>query len=156
MSKISIGQVPEFERSSPKRRFSSRRRDVTKALSIDPSARLPYDVQWVTLPPGAALCPFHAHSAEWEHYIFISGEGRVRHPGGVDSVGPGDHAFFPPGEAHQILNESNAPLTYYVIANNPEGSDNCYYPDSDKWALHFEPGGGIVRAKSADYFEGEE
>lgn len=156
MSKISIEQVPEIERKSPKGRFNSRRRDVTKALSADPDGRRPFEVQFVTLLPGAALCPFHSHSAEWEHYIFISGEGRVRHPGGVDAVGPGDHAFFPPGEAHQIVNESDAPLTYYVVANNPEGSDNCYYPDSDKWAVDFRAGGGVFRTTKVDYFEGEE
>lgn len=155
MSKISIEQVPETSKVSPKGRFHSRRRDASKALGPE-AKRRPFEVGWVTIPPGAAFCPYHSHSADWEHYIFISGEGRLRHAGGTDPVGPGDHALFAPGEPHQVLNESREPLVYYVIANNAEGSDNCYYPDSDKWALDFETGGGIVRTKPVDYFEGEE
>ena len=155
MSKISIDQVPETDRTSPKARFSSRRRDISKALGPD-GKRRPFEVGWVSIPPGAAYCPYHSHSGDWEHYIFVRGEGRVRHPGGTETVGPGDHALFPPGVPHQLFNESSEPFVYYVVANNVEGSDNCYYPDSDKWALDFEPGGGIVRTKAVDYFEGEE
>jgi uncharacterized cupin superfamily protein len=156
MSTISIDQVPELQRQSPKGRYRSLRRDVSAALGGENGPPRPFEVQWVTLPTGASLCPYHAHSAEWEHYIFVSGEGRVRHPGGVDTVHAGDHVLFAPDDAHQITNEAAEPLVYYVIANNVEGSDNCFYPDSGKWAMDFRTRGGIFRRAEADYFDGEE
>ena len=45
---------------------------------------------------------------------------------------------------------------YYVIANNVEGSDNCFYPDSGKWAMDFRKHGGIFRRTEAEYYDGEE
>ena len=156
MSTISIDQVSEITRKSPKAKFNSRRRDVSAALGGEAGARRPFEVQWVSIPTGASLCPYHAHSAEWEHYIFVSGEGRVRHARGMEKVHAGDHALFGPGEAHQISNESTEPLVYYVIANNVEGSDNCFYPDSGKWAMDFGDHSGIIRRTDADYFDGEE
>ena len=156
MSTISIEKVPELKRESPKGRFRSFRRDVSAALGGEQGPARPFEVMWVTLPTGASLCPYHAHSAEWEHYIFVSGEGKVRHPDGVDTVRAGDHVLFAPGEAHQISNQSAEPLVYYVIANNVEGSDNCYYPDSGKWAMDFRTHGGIFRRADTEYFDGEE
>jgi uncharacterized cupin superfamily protein len=156
MRTISIDQVAEINRQSPKGRFRSLRRDASAALGGETGPPRPFEVQWVSLPTGASLCPYHEHSAEWEHYIFVSGEGRVRHPGGVDTVHAGDHVLFAPGEAHQITNEAAEPLVYYVIANNVEGSDNCFYPDSGKWAMDFRKHDGIFRRVEADYFDGEE
>jgi uncharacterized cupin superfamily protein len=156
MSKIPIDQVPEQNRQSPKGRFRSLRRDVSAALGGEKGPPRPFEVQWVSLPTGASLCPYHVHSAEWEHYLVVSGEGRVRHADGVDTVRAGDHLLFAPGEAHQISNEAAEPLVYYVIANNVEGSDNCYYPDSGKWAMDFRKHGGIFRRVEAEYHDGEE
>jgi uncharacterized cupin superfamily protein len=110
MSTISIEKVPEEKRQSPKGRYRSFRRDISAALGGENGPPRPFEVQWVSLPTGASLCPYHAHSAEWEHYIFVSGEGRVRHPGGIDTVHAGDHALFAPDEAHQITNEAAEPL----------------------------------------------
>ena len=85
----------------------------------------------MTLPPGKRFCPYHSHTAEHELYVVVSGRGEMRHPGGLEPMGPGDSFHFPPGEAHQVINSGTDPLVYYVIANNVL-SDDCYYPDSDK------------------------
>ena len=36
------------------------------------------------------------------------------------------------------------------------GSDNCFYPDSGKWAMDFRKHDGIFRRVEAEYFDGEE
>ncbi len=158
MRKISVTNTRLKDVASPKGRFRMERRNISGAFGAgaENGPRHPFEVEHVTLPPGSAFCPYHSHSAEWEHSIFVHGEGRVRHPCGVEPVGTGDHVLFAPGEAHQIWNEGTEPLVYYVVANNCEGSDNCYYPDSDKWALDFGQRGGIVRTARTDYFDGEE
>ena len=68
----------------------------------------------------------------------------------------------PPGEALQIINDSDSDLSYLVVANNTP-FDQCYYPDSDKmWfagvlAPEGESGLNFVRKGfTADYLEGEE
>ena len=78
-----------------------------------------------------ALCPYHAHSAQWEMYLVISGTGQVRHEGGTTEVVPGDAFIFRPTEAHALSNAGEVDFVYYVIADNPVG-DCCHYPDSGK------------------------
>lgn len=98
--------------------------------------------------------PYHAHSAQWEFYHVISGEGTVRHQEGSTQILPGDAFLFKPGEAHQIINHGVADLILYVIADNPM-SDHCHYPDSNKWSVKV-PERRIVRSEPLDYYDGEE
>ncbi len=116
--------------------------------------RHPFDVEITRIPPGAASCPYHSHSAQWEFYAVISGKGTVRFDGGRLSVQSGDAFLFKPGEAHQITNDSSDDLLFYVIADNPVG-ESCYYPDSKKWAVK-SPEYQIIRGEPLDYFDGEE
>lgn len=77
----------------------------------------------------------------------------MRHPGGTEPIRAGDTFVFPPGEAHQLLNPSDVPLVYYVIANNVP-SDDCYYPDSGKWAIQSVD--QVIRFIPVGYYDGEE
>jgi len=115
----------------------------------------------VRIPKGKSLCPYHAHAAESELYLVVSGRGSVRDKNGRTEVGPGDAFFFQPGEAHQLSNAGDEDFVYYVIADNPRSGgatgDSCFYPDSGKWAVAKEGSEEvIVKAIETDYYEGEE
>jgi uncharacterized cupin superfamily protein len=149
MRKINLKDVPEQERKSPKGKFGRIGKNISIALGL------------VRIPKGKSLCPYHAHAAESELYLVVSGRGNVRDKNGITEVGPGDAFLFQPGEAHQLSNAGNEDFVYYVIADNPRSGgatgDSCYYPDSGKWAVTKDGSEElIVKGTEADYFDGEE
>jgi uncharacterized cupin superfamily protein len=166
MRKINLKDVPEQEKKSPKGKFGRRMKNISLALgrepkSLDLSKRHPFDLALVRIPKGKSLCPYHAHAAESELYLVISGRGNVRDKNGITEVGPGDAFLFQPGEAHQLSNAGNEDFVYYVIADNPRSGgatgDSCYYPDSEKWAVTKDAWEEVVvKGTETDYFDGEE
>src|SRR5205085_10541996 len=105
------------------------------------------------LAPGERGVPFHAHSAQWEMFVIVSGEGSVRCTDGTHAVVGGDAFLHCPGTAHQISNRGADDLIYFLIADNPV-TDVWQYPDSGKWG--FRPPRKIFRATESDYWDGEE
>jgi Uncharacterized conserved protein, contains double-stranded beta-helix domain len=166
MRKVNLKEIPEQERKSPKGKFGRASKNISIALgrqpeSLDLSKRHPFDLALVRIPKGQFLCPYHAHAAESELYLVISGRGSVRDKHGTTEVEPGDAFFFQPGEAHQLWNSGDEDFVYYVIADNPRSGgatgDSCYYPDSGKWAVTTDGTEEIiVKGKETDYFDGEE
>jgi uncharacterized cupin superfamily protein len=106
------------------------------------------------IPPGKSVCPFHSHSAQWEFYHVISGQGIVRHDDGFTEIEPGDSFIFQPGEAHQLTNNGSQDLIIMIVADNPIG-ESCYYPDSQKWLVR-SPDSRLMRSDPIDYYDGEE
>ena len=160
MRKVNLSEIKEGERKSPKGKYQARYKEISLALgrerdSLDLSKRHPFDLALLRIPPGGSHCPYHAHSAQSELYLVISGRGQVRDDGGTTEVAAGDAFFFGPGQAHQIINPGPDELTYYVIADNPLG-DSCYYPDSKKWAVFRPPDNIIMKGSETNYFDGEE
>ena len=161
MKKINLSEIPESERSSPKGKYQKVVKDISIALgrerdSLDLAKRHPFDLALVRIPAGKAYCPYHAHGAETELYLVISGRGSVRDKTGTVEVTAGDAFLFAPGEAHQLSNPGSEDFVYYVVADNPRG-DSCYYPDSGKFAVAKEGDEEIItRGAETDYFEGEE
>jgi uncharacterized cupin superfamily protein len=166
MRTVNLKEVPEQERKSPKGKFGRITKNISVALgrepeSLDLSKRHPFDLALVRIPKGKSLCPYHAHAAESELYLVVSGRGNVRDKDGIIEVGPGDAFFFQPGEAHQLANAGDEDFVYYVIADNPRSGgatgDSCYYPDSGKWAVTKDGSDEvIVKGTETDYFDGEE
>jgi uncharacterized cupin superfamily protein len=158
MKKINLATVPLDETQSPKGRFRLFSQDISAAIRAgngdrSRTAPCPFEVELVRLPPRAVNWPYHAHSAQWEFYMVVSGRGQVRTPTGKVEVREGDCFVHPPGEAHQLTNTGATDLIYYVIADNP-ASDSCHYPDSKKWKV---PGQSKpVRVTPAEYYDGEE
>ena len=113
----------------------------------------PFDLQVRRIPPGAAVCPFHSHLAQWEMFVVRSGTGTVRAGVEVHEVKAGDVFIHPPGEPHQLTNSGTAELEVLIIADNPP-LDAFYYPDSKKWGLR--PPGKYFTMTEVGYFEGEE
>jgi uncharacterized cupin superfamily protein len=166
MRKVNLENIPVQERKSPGGKFGRTSKNISVALgrepeSLDLTKRHPFDLALVRIPKGKFLCPYHAHAAESELYLVVSGHGTVRDKDGTIEVGPGDAFFFQPGEAHQLWNEGDEDFVYYVIADNPRSGgaagDSCYYPDSKKWAVTRDAREEVVvKGTETDYFDGEE
>jgi uncharacterized cupin superfamily protein len=161
MKRVNQEGLPWVERRSPKGKFHKFRRDLSGALRGGGSegaltGGAPFEVELVRLPSGAANFPFHSHSAEWECYLILAGTGTVRVGDERSTLAPGDCVMCPPGEAHQIFNDGEGDLVYYVIANNAP-SDVWHYPDSDKWGFDLPNGQSVYFRKSeVDYYDREE
>jgi len=160
MKKVNFSEVKEDERCSPKGKYRKFVKDISIALgrepeSLDPRKRHPFDLACIRVPPGASYCPYHAHVAETEFYLVVSGRGTVRDQSGTNEVIAGDAFIFQPHQAHQLSNEGTEDFVYYVIADNPT-EDTCYYPDSAKWAVSTGEGDIIIKAEPANYYDGEE
>jgi len=156
-----MNDVPSESYHSPKGKYAGRGKGISIALGRAeqhwlPGENHPFDVELATVPPGKLDNPYHCHSAQWEFYLVISGNGKIRHADGWTEIGAGDALLFGPGEAHQISNAGTEDLVYYIIADNPVG-EACYYPDSDKWAVAPGPEKRkTIKGQGADYYLGEE
>jgi len=149
----------EVSQSSPTGKFQRFGKQISEALgrdrrSSDLDKRHPFDVEITRVPPGAASGPYHSHSAQWEFFQVISGNGTVRHSNGTTSIEDGDAFLFKPGEPHNIKNDGHEDLIYLVVADNPIG-ETCYYPDSRKWAVK-SPEYRLMRSDPLDYYDCEE
>lgn len=156
---INIKDVPRQEWDSPKGKFGSVDQEISVALGREPQSfdlrkRHPFDVEICTIPAGKAACPYHSHSAQWEYFQVLSGEGTVRHPDGRSEIRVGDCFIFGPDEAHQLINTGKEPLVVLIVADNPIG-ESGYYPDSDKWIVR-SPERRLLRSEPLEYLDGEE
>ena len=159
MKKVNTSEVEERDFESPKGVYAMHDINLSHALgrdadSTDLNERHPFDVEICRIPAGKKMCPYHSHSAQWEFYHVISGQGSVRDAEGHTPVTAGDAFLFKPGEAHQIINDSDDDLVFYIVADNPIG-EHCHYPDSNKWLVAL-PKKHLIGSESKDYFEGEE
>ena len=129
------------------------------------SKKLGFNV--TVIPPGKRAFPYHAHHGNEEMFFILEGEGAIRVAGKTHKIRKGDFISLPPGResAHQIFNDSSAPLRYLAVStmDTPEVVD---YPDSGKIGVftgahagHPAPKGSLrhfLRMKDGvDYWEGE-
>ena len=161
MKKVNVSDIPEESFVSPKGKYAVSFKGISEALgrdnsSLDLDKRHPFDLELNRIPPGKSMCPYHAHSAQWEFYLVVSGIGQVRHEGGTTEVVAGDAFIFRPTEAHALSNVGETDFVYYVVADNPVG-DCCYYPDSSKVSFRKLDGSrDLYHGTKADYHDGEE
>jgi mannose-6-phosphate isomerase-like protein (cupin superfamily) len=155
MKKINLHDVPEDEQSSPHKKYRLFRRHVSVALGgqrdVGPSGGgHPFDIEMTRIPAGASNFPLHQHSAQWESYIFLRGQGEVTDGTETVQVQPDDVLLFPPNHAHKITNTGTDDLVYFVIADNPS-VEITFYPDTQKWGL--KPQRKFFHMRETDYFE---
>jgi uncharacterized cupin superfamily protein len=120
------------------------------------------------IPPGKKAFPYHAHRGNEEMFFILEGEGAIRIAGTTHRIRRGDFISLPPGRdsAHQIFNDSAAPLRYLAVSTMklPEVVE---YPDAGKLGVTAGTMGGrpprpdsirhFTFAKDGvDYFAGEE
>jgi Uncharacterized conserved protein, contains double-stranded beta-helix domain len=162
MRKVNLNEIKEDPWQSPGGKYAVSFKGISEALGREPSSfdlskRHAFDLELSRVPPGKPNFPYHAHSAQWELYLVISGNGTVRHKDGRTEVAPGDAFIFGPDEPHQIINSGAEDLTYYIIADNPIG-ESAYYPDSGKWKVNKSSAANrvVIKGGETDYFDGEE
>ncbi|OAM87748.1 cupin domain-containing protein [Termitidicoccus mucosus] len=157
MKKANQNTIAWEDDVSPKGKFAVTVKNLTRATGGPKDTGPwggghPFDVELVRVPPGKTNWPLHAHAAQWEAYIVVSGRGHARTESGSERIEAGDYVVHPPGEAHQFINDGSEDLVYYVIADNPR-ADVIYYPDSQKY---FAKPQRKMFVREVDYFEGEE
>jgi uncharacterized cupin superfamily protein len=162
MRKVNINEIKQEAWQSPGGKYAVSFKGISEALgrepaSLDLSKRHPFDLEWSCVPPGKPNFPYHAHSAQWELYLIVSGEGKVRDKEGTTEVVAGDAFIFGPDQPHQLINSGEEDLVYYVIADNPIG-ESGYYPDSVKWKVNKSSAADrvVIKGRETDYFDGEE
>ena len=158
MNKVHIPSLTWTEARSPAGRFHSFAKNISLELGGIRNGGTwcgghPFDVQVRRVPPGAAVCPFHSHLAQWEMFVVQSGTGVVRAGDTTHAVTSGDVFIHPPNEPHQLTNSGTVDLEVLIIADNPE-LDAFHYPDSGKWGLR--PPGCYFRMEETAYYDGEE
>jgi uncharacterized cupin superfamily protein len=105
-----------------------------------------YDV----VPPGKRSCPFHSHRAEEEMFFIVRGTGTLRYGSEARKIRAGDVICCPTGgpeTAHQIVNDSDAPLAYLSVSTMMP-AEVCEYPDSNKIGAYGQ--GGMRHMTRAD------
>ncbi len=159
---MNIANTEEMDwekQGSPKGRFCVYRKNISKALGGLKDVGTfggghPFDVELVRLPPGATNWPFHSHSAQWEMYLVLDGRGLARCDDDSFPIQTGDSFVCRPGMAHQIINNGETDLTYYIIADHAL-ADIVHYPDSNKYFL--KPHRKVLANHGEiDYYHGEE
>lgn len=151
-----LSEIPAKQTGSPHGKYQLQRQSVSQALGGikdvgEWGGGHPFDVEFFTIPPGAANFPFHAHAAQWEMFLIVSGSGEVRGAEGRVAVTAGDHILCPPGEPHQIHNTGETDLTYYIVADHPR-ADIATYPDTPG-KLVIKPGLDCCTINEAEYYE---
>ena len=145
---INVDDVPFQERSQGDK-FGCRIAPVGAELQ---SRKLGFNVTIV--PPGKRAFPYHAHRGNEEMFFILEGEGSIRIAGATHKIRRGDIISLPPGRdsAHQIINDSRAPLRYLAVSTMdlPEVVES---PDSGKvGAIAGTHGGRPAMADSLRHF----
>jgi len=117
------------------------------------------------VPAGKTAWPFHRHHGADELFLVLEGTGEVRIGDRRLPIKAGDCIGCPAGgDAHQIINSSDAELRYIAFANRLR-ADVIEYPDSGRIAFGiahgndkeprslFEAGGKLT---PLDYWDGED
>lgn len=108
----------------------------------------------VELPPGKRAWPRHHHYANEELVVILEGQGLWRFGAESRPVRAGDVLGAPAGgpeTAHQLENDSDAPLRYLVVSTM-HAPDVMGYPDSGKVAIFAgAPPGGDKAARTLEY-----
>ena len=117
-----------------------------------------YDV----VQPGKRSCPFHSHRGEEEMFFIVKGDGTLRYGSETRKVRAGDFICCPTGgpeTAHQLINDSLAPLAY-ISVSTMRAAEVCEYPDSGKVGAFGGVGSDRLRHmthhdQNVDYWKGE-
>jgi uncharacterized cupin superfamily protein len=162
MRKANLNEIKEEAWQSPSGKFAVSFKGISEALgrepsSLDLSKRHPFDLEWNRVPPRKCNFPYHAHSAQWELYLVISGKGTVRDKDGRTEVVAGDAFIFGPDEPHQLINSGDEDFIFYVIADNPIG-ESAYLPDSGKWKVNKSSAADrvVIKGQETDWIDSEE
>lgn len=151
----------EYSRFGKGERFAAERAPVSDRIG---ARKLGYAV--VRLQPGKRAWPYHSHHVNEEMFFVLEGEGTLRHAGEEHAIRKGDFICSPadPSQPHQIVNTSDAELSYVALSTE-QPADVFLYPDSGKYGVWHgngrdprAPDSFVVFARkedAVDYWDGE-
>jgi uncharacterized cupin superfamily protein len=119
---------PEFDADQQRPGFTYRRAKLGAQAGGQKLGASLYE-----LPPGQSTFPYHAHTANEEMLLVLSGSPHLRTPDGWRELKPGEVVAFPAGEqgAHQLHNRSRENVRLLVVSTMIAPEVNIY-PDSGK------------------------
>lgn len=91
-----------------------------------------FGVNWTSLAPGAVSALRHAHSRQDEFVFIVEGSPTLVTNTGETQLRVGMCAGFraASGDAHMLVNRTDAPCVYVVVGDRTAG-DSVTYPDDD-------------------------
>lgn len=103
-----------------------------KRVLGDPFGLTNFGVNLVRLPPGAASSLRHAHARQDEWIYVLEGTPTLDLGDRQQVLSPGDCAGFAAGtgEAHRLVNRSEADVLFLEVGDRSPG-DSATYPDDD-------------------------
>ncbi|MES2713427.1 MAG: cupin domain-containing protein [Pseudomonadota bacterium] len=106
-----------------------------------------FGVNLTRLAPGAASALRHAHALQDEFVYILEGTPTLITDAGEALMAPGECAGFPAGtgDAHHLVNRSDAEVVYLEIGDRTPG-DSATYPDNDL-AVRMAPDGAWVYSR---------
>ncbi len=111
-----------------------------------------FGVNLTQLDPGATSALLHAHTVQDEFVFIVEGTATVVIGEQEYQLSPGECVGFKAGsQPHQILNRSNAPVTYLEIGDRSRG-DEVIYPNDDIAIRAAENGGWTITRKDGSSF----
>jgi len=95
-----------------------------------------FGVNLTVLKPGGSSALRHAHTRQDEFIYVISGHPTLHTDAGMQRLAPGMCAGFRAGSgnAHRLVNETDADVSYLEIGDRTPG-DRAIYPDDDLQAV---------------------
>lgn len=94
------------------------------------------------VPPGAATFPLHAHFANEELLVVLSGRPTVRTLDGERELEEGEVVAFPAGRAgaHRLDNRTDAAVRVLIVSTMRAPEINQMFEDGDFWLRDYAPG----------------
>ncbi|WP_371396286.1 cupin domain-containing protein [Fretibacter rubidus] len=102
------------------------------SLRLSDAGRLTqFGAHLVTLPPGCWSSQRHHHSAEDEFVYILTGHPTFIDDDGETQLSPGDTTCHPAGDgnAHHMINRTEADVTFIAVGSRRPEVDHCRYPD---------------------------
>jgi uncharacterized cupin superfamily protein len=94
------------------------------------------------VPPGGATFPLHAHYANEELLVVLSGRPTLRTRAAERELAPGEIVAFPAGPegAHRIDNRSAEPVRILIVSTMRAPEINAMYETGQLWVRDYPPG----------------
>jgi uncharacterized cupin superfamily protein len=128
---------PEFDGAEDRPGFTLRGAEIGRQAGSERLGASLYE-----LPTGQAICPYHAHLANEEMLVVLSGSPSLRTPDGWRGLAEGEVVSFPRGleGAHQVANFEPEPARVLMISEMV-APEIAVYPDSGKILAREQPPG---------------
>jgi uncharacterized cupin superfamily protein len=133
---VAAEAAPLTRRSLYPEPFASRMAGRTKRRLGEVFGLANFGVNLTTLAPGGSSALRHAHTRQDEFVYIVSGYPSLHTDAGTETLAPGMCAGFKAGtgNAHRLVNLTDADVTYLEIGDRTAG-DEAVYPDDDLRAI---------------------